>query len=483
MQTTWLREHCQYLWLLVAAVLLALTWDPRLGLAGDNAEYILLARSLLAGDGLSIAGIEHAKYPIGYPAVLAAIGWVIAGWSWMKLPAGVALLALVLAVLRTTNWKPDTWWWMALLVTCPLLLDFSHQVMPEVLFALMVYLGLVGVVGRKRTVTLGYALLVGACLIKTVAVVFVVAAVVWEVRIGRTNRWGLLLPGGLVLMGLVKFVSGWAPVDTFYLDQAFLLNPYYPEYGQIGFYPFIARVLGNLAWYVGEFWVYGLCAAIVTYHTWEQEKKVDAGPDLFNWAMLAYLPIILVWPWPAHRLLVPILPLLLVQTGMSLSSSMPNRWGYSRRSIQVFGGTLLALGLLVGYQGFQLYTMATEPKVLPPRWQKYAEVAEYLGEHTPPETVICARKPYWLGVISGRSQVIPYPLGDIQTVHQWWDERQVDCVVYEELGFRSTQQHLVPAIAAGVDAGLWEFWWGVNEKDAEGNPAGPRAAIFVRTPP
>ena len=54
----------------LALVLALLCWNPRLSLSGDNAEYILLARSLAQGDGMSIMGEISQKFPKALPYTL-----------------------------------------------------------------------------------------------------------------------------------------------------------------------------------------------------------------------------------------------------------------------------------------------------------------------------------------------------------------------------------------------------------------------------
>src|SRR5438874_2602722 len=68
--------------------------DQLIGLTGDNAEYILLARALITGQPYT-----NAEYPWGYPALIAPVlavsgaGNMLAAIPWMKLLTILLFLA------------------------------------------------------------------------------------------------------------------------------------------------------------------------------------------------------------------------------------------------------------------------------------------------------------------------------------------------------------------------------------------------------
>src|SRR3982751_2030806 len=81
--------------------------DQLIGLTGDNATYILLARDLITG-----SPYENAGYPWGYPALLSPIlaiagpDNVLAAIPWMKLltiTLFAAALPLIYLLLRTRH--------------------------------------------------------------------------------------------------------------------------------------------------------------------------------------------------------------------------------------------------------------------------------------------------------------------------------------------------------------------------------------------
>ncbi|MCY3788446.1 MAG: hypothetical protein OXH63_06620, partial [Gemmatimonadetes bacterium] len=59
------------------------TFDAKLSLSGDNAEFITLTRSLAQGEGLlhinSPDPKPATKYPFGFPLLLAPLAWAFPG--------------------------------------------------------------------------------------------------------------------------------------------------------------------------------------------------------------------------------------------------------------------------------------------------------------------------------------------------------------------------------------------------------------------
>ncbi|MXX37886.1 MAG: hypothetical protein F4Z85_07385, partial [Gemmatimonadetes bacterium] len=90
---------------IVAATFLLGIWtfDAKLSLSGDNAEFITLARSLAQGEGLlhinSPDPKPATKYPFGFPLLLAPLAWAFPG-EWVPMKAWVLVLfALGMGVL------------------------------------------------------------------------------------------------------------------------------------------------------------------------------------------------------------------------------------------------------------------------------------------------------------------------------------------------------------------------------------------------
>ena len=100
-------QHGRFALPAIVAVLTLLvgvwTFDAKLSLSGDNTEFITLARSMAAGEGLlhinSPDPQPATKYPFGLPLLLAPIQWLFPG-DWVPMKAWVLVIfAAVMAVL------------------------------------------------------------------------------------------------------------------------------------------------------------------------------------------------------------------------------------------------------------------------------------------------------------------------------------------------------------------------------------------------
>ena len=92
------------LFIVAATFLLGIwTFDAKLSLSGDNAEFITLARSMAQGEGLSHINSPDpkpaTKYPFGFPLLLAPLAWTFPG-EWVPMKVWVLVLfALGMGVL------------------------------------------------------------------------------------------------------------------------------------------------------------------------------------------------------------------------------------------------------------------------------------------------------------------------------------------------------------------------------------------------
>ena len=96
------------------------TFDSKLSLSGDNAEYIIIARSLAQGEGLSYIHSPEprpaTKSPFGLPLLLAPLASAFPD-DWVPMKALVlALFSLGMGVLyqlarERMGSGPPSWWW------------------------------------------------------------------------------------------------------------------------------------------------------------------------------------------------------------------------------------------------------------------------------------------------------------------------------------------------------------------------------------
>ena len=408
----------------LASVLALVCWNPRLSISGDNAEYILLAQSLAHGDGMAIFGEISQKFPPGFPALLVPWEWMFPGeWAWMKVPSLLAFVGLVWVLARYVN--P---WAAVLVASSPLLLSFAHQIMADLPFALAVTIGL-HLCTRERLWWAGLVVLVVAYYLKTVGAVFIGCALIERYLLDCgplvVRRHYLRLLGGAALC--VAFMAPWMLRDMVvvggngYANLFILANPYYPEQGWISVLGLINRFVENFIFYVEQFPALWILLSVGGYYSWLHRRH-----RLLWLALVGYLGLILLWPWKGERFLVPVIPIILLIGGCGLRDLWQS---------QITSHRMIALMLMAGVMVMHLKGvnhLATQ-KEYPLAWKNYAAAAEGLREYSPPDAVICARKPLWMSVMSGR-RAVSFPFDGPEEVWGWWDRQHVDYVVIEQLG-------------------------------------------------
>ena len=135
------------LFVVAASLVLGIwTFDSKLSQSGDNAEYIILARSLAQGEGLSYIHSQEpgpsTKFPFGFPLLLAPLAWAFPD-DWVPMKALVlALFSLGMGMLyqlaRERMGVVSSLAVVALSLMAgksyPALLHYAHKVMSEIPF-------------------------------------------------------------------------------------------------------------------------------------------------------------------------------------------------------------------------------------------------------------------------------------------------------------------------------------------------------------
>lgn len=466
---------------LLAFLLAAWTFDPKLALSGDNTEFMTLARSLVQGQGLSYISLPEpkpaTKYPFGFPLMLAPLQWLAPGnyaaMNWLVVLFFAGSIPLVYLLAR------DEWGRLpALLValwstTLPALLDYSHQVMSEIPYLLFSLLALWLITRSLKHPQLrgnywfigGFACLMWAYYLRGVGLVLVVAVFLY-LLLSRHYRHALILGGGAFLLALPWSLRNRALGDEgSYFKQLLMVNPYYPERGTLDLVGLLARIKENsgvyLAYIVPDMFlpvgdspgtILNLCSVILLATAiwavaicFRQQRHLL----LLLYATL-YLGTVLVWPeqWAADRFLVPIVPVLLffvVLVGAALYQWLAQR-GLGAVGKGSLGGALV-LVLTFNLARSSKLDQAGEADYRP-AWKNYYEAGLWLKANTPREAVISCRKDYWLYIVADRPCMV-YPFKEPEEVIASLEEQGVDYVVVDQLvqeGYNSTPKFLIPAI-------------------------------------
>ncbi len=467
------------------------TFDSKLSLSGDNAEFIVLARSLAQGEGLSyIHSPEPApatKFPFGFPLLLAPLAWAFPE-DWVPMKALVlALFALGMGVLYQLA-RERVGVWPALAVVAlslmagrsylthdaagmafgPMLLHFSHQVMSEVPYLTFSLLALwlvdrgVGRDGLRGNGWLlgGLACTIWACFIRTAGIALA-AAVASHLLLRRDFRRCLLFVGATLVCWLPWTLRNQAVGSGgVYLKQLFMVNPYRPEQGWLDLPGFLERFIGQVDRYLRgwpEVLVPSLSGTdsilhpgpllVIVLASAATVLCIRRGEHLLLLYTALYMGMLLLWSWPGERFLVPVVPvvvLLGVWTVLQVRGRLAamGRAAHHAGRLAVWGclgAWLIAhaggVGRLADYAGDDY----------PANWQRYHDAGKWIEANTPEEAVVLCRKGFWMHVVSGR-RVVGFPFEEPGAVLAHMEREGVDFVVVERLGYRQTDDYLVPAI-------------------------------------
>lgn len=414
----------------------------------DDAIYVITAKALAQGQGYRLIYLPHApiqtKYPILYPALLAVV-WKL--WpsfpdnlllmKWLSLLSGAATIGLsYLYFVRFGYFSRSVAAVSALVcATSPIFLYFSTQTLSEIPFALLVILALWTFEAQMQEPSgqgtgqffLG-VLLALPFLCRTVGVTLVCAALCIQYRRGRTLRWMALGMTAVMLPWVVWMSAGlgsWnrEPVSGYYTD-------YVSWWGAMGWamaFRILWQNLINILIASATVSLEGLNVILKSINLWGwffltyflgSIPLIVLITKLRTWRllpflMISYLLLILLWPWPPFRFLVPILPFLLGYFFEGVSSFL-QRW-------KIRTGYLFLVGLLLVATNFAVlswYVQETRkfdyPYIAlaqnPASWASYKDIFAWLRAHSQPEDVIASMEDPMIFLYTGRRAIRPFKI-------------------------------------------------------------------------
>lgn len=411
------------------------------GVYHDDGIYVASARALAQGHGYRVASLPgtplQTKYPPIYPALLAALTWI-----WPRFPADLALLhaanLLIAGIAVGASYAYLVRWGYAargtaglaglLVATSATFLWYAGMLLSEMTYLLLLVLALwwleavlaAPTVRRRDLVGLGVCLaLPFACRVIGLVAPLAVGLGLVVLRRRRDLPW--------VGLGAALVAGSWAGWVAWSLHREPAVPAYYTRYA----HPLAASLqvpvnnalhllfdpglllLGGVYGWVGHGWVgvFGLVAvALGALPIAWAVVQARRGRLVLPALLLAYFAVLLIYPWPPIRYLVPVQPFLFA--GALWVAGRGPRW--APRATAALAVLLAALGMAATIDLGRLSHARGYPAVpfsapeTTPRWASWQHVFAWIDQHTAPDAVIACPLDPVIYLYTGRHAFRPF---------------------------------------------------------------------------
>jgi hypothetical protein len=442
------REH----WLIAVALFMTISVLGTLrmapgvvGVFHDDGIYVATAKALAEGKGYRLIDLPgeppQTKYPFLYPSVLALL-WRL----WPVFPDNLVLLqafsvvcasgSVAIAFLYLVRFgyfsKAEAAWASLIGATSPVVLYFATQTLSEPLFGLLLVCGLWCAesalhrstrLGRSTSLFYGVTLALPFLTRVVAGPVLAVGSllVLWRKR----NIW-LLVGTGCCASLWVWWVLGHSAatvadgdVGTYYTVAPYIswwsqrtLNPLrVPAWNTVFLLsstitvplPAFAAVASHFVWIV---LVGGLA-------TWWLIAKGWVNRTVLVGSLAGYVVLILLWPWPPARFLVPLVPLVVVFLVRGINRASLICPATIRNPLLA---TLLAAAVLSNLvvlrediavtrrSGYPRYPGINDPL----EWAHFEEMFNWIRHNSSADDVVASGSDTMLFLYTGRQAVRPF---------------------------------------------------------------------------
>lgn len=458
----------------VAGAFAYMGFDKYPATIGDNAEFVIIARSVAAGKGFSY--INHpqeraaTKYPPGFPLMLA--GWSMlfgAGFVSFKLAMVLAYVcAVAVTFLLGRKLIGDNQAIVATLVVASStsFIRYSHTVLSEMPYALVSLVVLYLVLYRpdtRRNFILVLVLCVWAYYLRTVGGVLVLAIAIYYFLSSR-KKYALIVIGALVAASLAWSLRNYAAAGegSRYLSVFLKVDPYYPHKGNIDVMGLFVRMGKNLLGYSGELIAYTI---LPSYHVRVAGADVSLARNIISVAvvvfaavggyslrrearvvniyLLLYLLAYLIWPdvWMSDRFMVPVAPIVAIYAVQGIFK-LCTMLGLPRKA-----AALVPVAVLVT-NAYALTLYAQRERGYTPLWANYIQCAIWSTRNTRADALFVCRKPFFFSVFSDR-RTISYPFTrDHEEMRGFLKEWDADYIIVDYFGgpTGTTELYVLPVL-------------------------------------
>jgi len=424
----------------------------------DDANYIILAKSIVQGHGYRQINYPdtplETRYPPGFPLVL--VPFIKFAWEDLDVLKLPSVLATILAIFF--GWKLFKVWGLedqvallslSLFAFNPLIVGHSVAVMSESVFLAVLLLAVwtlergnhfdhSATVVRLRWTIIAAFLAAMAAMIRTVGWLLLPAGILW---LTGQHRWRCLSIFVLIFMICVspwifrniavagslfpeyEYQFSWQPATNqhaVYLGPSFLvgritnnLRSYATSHLGDAMVPLLGprvlEIFRGLGLDRASVVIGVILSGIIAYGM--VQLRYVRGLGIFEWFALLYIVVLMIWPFTGERFLHPLVPLLCLALvhGLKgiLQASRPVLRFQPQRVIVVF-----SLLLLILYLGRDLQ-MIYQPLSL--RTTNLEAGSAYIREYAPDDAIVMVPHPMAWYVHLHR-KTVPYPPRGTSTI-------------------------------------------------------------------
>lgn len=467
-----------YIIIITFFLLSSYTFNSKLDLNGDNANYYIYAKSLASGHGysdLSSPGNPAtANFPPGYSILMAPLFWLTDSIVVQNYLGELFLLASVILLnLFTVSYIKNKGF--ALFISIIVLsnffiLQFATMMMselPYIFFSIGVLWYLIKINEQSHANRYDFIILiliaVFAYHIRTQGVVLLLSILT---QFLFNKKWKNAL---FSILGFALGVIPWILRNKYlnlegsrYLNQSMLNDQLNPEKGNLTIAKIIERAVGQ-SWdiiskefprtifsnFIEDYarnifypTLGTIILIIMLYGSWKFIK--------IRWFLLSFIigNILIMGIWNGkgfeNRYLICILPILLFCFYFGIMSLLKQIFKLEIKPTLIWIAASLIM-LLVQFKDIKfLHDWNIEE--YPETYANFFNVAEWAKDNTPEKSIVSVRKPGLFYIYSNRKAINYLYSSDPDKVVEDMVKSKVDYVILDDLEYSTTSKYLIPAI-------------------------------------
>jgi len=443
--------------LIIAFLIGVIYFNPNLHIAGDNARYLIVANSILAGTGYRIINSPdpqfETRYPFAYPLILSFIiflfGESLIFLKLFSLLSFVLSIWLAFKIFSKDISQKNLIFLILIMALNPFLAQYSDHILTEIPYlfvSLLAFFMFKKYLDNKRYFIPLIMTLILAFYIRVAGVALLGAIIFYYLfrkNFKKAIFWIFLsisIIGPWMIWSKIHAIP--EDIDN-YAQIVFLKNQFYPEMGKESILGMCFRAYRRIKFYSLAAFptlifpssglavslynlkilqiILGIFISIVAFIGYV--KKFILRRDILEFYFLIYCFIYMIWVWAEVRYLVPILPIILFYFIFGLEQV----FRYKKGIIVSFIVILMVCSNIIG--NIKMYNQRKE---YPPEyWKGSSEVAQWVKENTPKESLIVCRKPYLFHCFTGRKTIGYEFTKDISRILNDFKEGKIDFVLLD----------------------------------------------------